>query len=259
MIGGVTNTGSSYSAALISSLAAHTFINLKDPTPDLVRALLINSSERQAHCNELGWGTPWASDQLPWTCKEGTVTLAWTSKLRPGFAYYWNEIPIPKEMIKNGKLYGGASLTAIIKPKTSELGGSNYFSTRLQVALQGTAGNGKTINLLGSMKESKEKEETARNELAKWSPIRRHAAPFSGKTIDLSSMRLHARVYTRDLYQFGLESHHDLDEQEVSFVLTFEGAEEDSDIYNSMANRLGTDVESAVIEESILVGLDTTS
>ncbi|MCY1378645.1 hypothetical protein D9M69_663000 [compost metagenome] len=109
------------------------------------------------------------------------------------------------------------------------------------------------------MKESKEKEETARNELAKWSPIRRHAAPFSGKTIDLSSMRLHARVYTRDLYQFGLESHHDLDEQEVSFVLTFEGAEEDSDIYNSMANRLGTDVESAVIEESILVGLDTTS
>lgn len=232
---------------------------LKKPTPDLVRALLINSSERQAHCNELGWGTPWAPDQLPWTCKEGTVTLAWTSKLRPGFAYYWNEIPIPKEMIKNGKLYGAASLTAIINPIVSELGGSNYFATRLQVALQGTAANGSTVNLLGSMKESKEKEETARSELAKWSPIRRHAASFSGRTIDLSSMRLHARVYTRDLYQFGLESHHELDEQEISFVLTFEGAEEGSDIYNSMANRLGAEVESAVIEENILVDSDATS
>lgn len=253
MIGGVTNTGTSFSTALISSLAAHTFKNLKNPTPDLVRALLINGSDQQSHCNELGWGTPWEPDQLPWICKEGTVTLAWTAKLRPGFAYYWHDIPVPDEMIRNGKLFGRASLTAILNPIVSELGGTNYFATRLQVALQAESKTGKVSNLLGSMKESKAKEETARSELSKWSPIRRHAAPFSGKSIDSNVVRLHARVFTRDLYQFSVESHHELDEQEVSFVLTFEGPDEDSDIYNTMANRLGTHVESAVIEQTIEV------
>ena len=256
MIGGVTNIGSSYSAALISSLASHTFKNLKKPTPDLVRALMINGSDRQAHCNELGWGTPWAPDQLPWVCKEGTVTLAWVSKLRPGFAYYWNDIPVPTEMIKNGKLYGKASLTAIIKPIVSELGGANYFATRLQVSLQADSVKGKPVPLLGSMKESKEKEETARSELAKWSPIRRHANKFSGRGIDMNSMRLYARVYTRDLYQFNVESHHALDEQEVAFVLTFEGIDGGPDIYNSMSSRLGAQVENAVIEQGIDVTLE---
>ena len=255
MIGGVTNIGSSYSAALISSLASHTFNNLKKPTPDLVRALLINGADRQSHCNELGWGTPWAPDQLPWTCKDGTVTLAWVSKLRPGFAYYWNNIPVPAEMIKNGKLYGRASLTAIIKPIVSELGGTNYFATRLQVSLQADSLKGKAVGLLGSMKESKEKEETARTELAKWSPIRRHANEFSGRAIDMNSMRLYARVYARDLYQFNIETHHELDEQEVAFVLTFEGIDGGSDIYNSMSARLGAQVESAVIEQDIDVTL----
>lgn len=259
MIGGVTNTGTSYSTALISSLAAHTFKNLKNPTPDLVRALLINGSDQQSHCDELGWGTPWEPDQLPWICKEGTVTLAWTAKLRPGFAYYWHDVPVPDEMIRNGKLYGKASLTAILKPIVSELGGTNYFATRLQVALQAESKSGKIINLLGSMKESKAKEETARSELAKWSPIRRHAAPFSGKSINFNSVRLHARVFARDLYQFAVESHHELDEQEVSFVLTFEGSEEGSDIYNSMAKRLGTQVESAVIEQNIEVTTESGS
>lgn len=75
MIGGVTNTGTSYSTTLISSLAAHTFANLKTPTPDLVRALLINCAERDDHCHDLGWGTPWTPESMPWVCKEGTVTL----------------------------------------------------------------------------------------------------------------------------------------------------------------------------------------
>ncbi|WP_221179277.1 S8 family serine peptidase [Pseudomonas frederiksbergensis] len=251
MIGGVTNTGTSYSAALMSSLASHTFLNLKSPTPDLVRALLINGAERTIHSNDLGWGTPWSPDSLPWLCKDGTVTLAWVSRLKPGVAYYWNEIPVPAEMIVDGKLKGKASLTAIIKPVVSELGGANYFSTRLQVALQATSTSGKTINLLGSMKESKDKEVDARSELAKWSPIRRHASPFSGKSMDMNSLRLHARIYTRDLYQFQLNSHHDLAEQEVAFVLSFEGAVEGSSIYNTMTSRLGTSVESAIIEQSI--------
>lgn len=73
----------------------------------------------------------------------------------------------------------------------------------------------------------------------------------------MNSMKLYARVYTRDLYQFEMESHHELNEQEVSFVLTFEGEDEGSDIYNSMSTKLGAQVESAVIEQDINVTLES--
>jgi len=245
MIGGVVSTGTSYTAPLVSSLAAHTFSNLKSPTPDLVRALLINGAEISEHCHELGWGTPWAEDTMPWACRPGTVTLAWVSKLKAGSAYYWNNLPVPPEMLSNGKIVGKISLTAIIKPKVSELGGENYFSTRLQVALQAKNLKGKIENLLGTMQEAKAKEVEARKDLAKWSPIRRHSKPFSGKSITQGSMRLHARIFARDLYQFGLNDHHDLPEQEVAFVLTFESPDRQSGIYNSMVNELTGYVENA--------------
>jgi hypothetical protein len=54
MIGGVVETGSSYPTPLVSSLAAHTYANLRDPTPDLVKALLINTTERREHDAKLG-------------------------------------------------------------------------------------------------------------------------------------------------------------------------------------------------------------
>lgn len=255
MIGGVTNIGTSYSTTLISSLAAHTFANLKNPTPDLVRALLINCAERDDHCHELGWGTPWTPESMPWVCKEGTVTLAWVSKLKAGSNYYWNDLPIPPEMISSGKLLGRASLTAIIKPIVSDLGGVNYFATRLQVALQAKGPSGSIVNLLGSMQEAKIKEEDARKDLSKWSPIRRHANSFSGRSVQPGSMRLNARIFTRDLYQFGLTDHHELPEQEVAFVLTFHAPDDAPSIYNSMVGKLTGYVENATnLQTDIEVG-----
>ena len=251
MIGGVIETGTSFSTPLVSSLAAHTFNNLKHPTPDLVRALLINTSELHTHDSGLGWGTPWSADSLPWMCESGTVTLAWSAKIKPGFSYYWNDIPIPPDMIEDNKLSGTVALTAIIKPIVSTLTGPNYFSTRLQVALQGTTRAGKTENLLGSMKEHKEKELTAREDLAKWSPIRRHVKVFSSKILGKNTARIHARIFARDLYQFQMAHHSELGDQEVSFVLTFKSKDLTYDIYSSMVNELGNEVESAVIEQDI--------
>lgn len=256
MLGGSAQTGTSYSTTLVSSLAAHTFLNLKNPTPDLVRALLLNSAELAKHDNALGWGTPWEEDSLPWVCDKGTVTLAWTSMLRPGFAYYWEDIPLPHEMISDGKLSGSASLTAVLKPIVSESGGDNYFSTRLQVSLQAKSKANKNISLLGSMKESSLKEADARSELSKWSPVRRHWASFKRKEIQGVSARVYARIYTRDLYQFEISSHHELPEQEVAFVLTFKSEDVNSDIYNAMAQRLGATVESAVVEQDIHISLN---
>ncbi|MGV8001770.1 S8 family serine peptidase [Photorhabdus temperata subsp. temperata] len=258
MIGGVSKTGTSYSTPLISSVAAHTFKNLKNPTPDLVRALLINKSGNLEHDIHLGWGTPWNDDTLPWLCQPGTVTLTWISRLKAGYAYYWNDIPLPPEMLVNSLLAGNISLTAILNPIVSEMAGENYFATRLECALQAIDKNDddlKVKNLLGTMRESKEKENTSRKDLAKWSPVRHHAKEFSRTNIANHSLRLYARIYARDLYQFDMESHRELDEQEVSFVLTFRSNDENSGIYNSMTQRLGAYVESAVINQNIEINL----
>lgn len=253
MIGGISAVGSSYPTALVSSLAAHTFANLKTPTPDLVKALLINAAERPEHHPTLGWGSPY-NGALPWSCQNGTVTLAWTAFLQPGSPYYWSDIPIPPELIEAGRLRGKAKLTAVLKPLLSPLGGANYFATRLETSLTYQNQTGKWTSLLGTMLESTLPETDARNDLKKWQPIRRHAADFSrgaGHRFTGNHFRLYARVYSRDLYQFSLSNNDQLGPQEVAFVLTLEGMDEDSAIYQSMANLLGNFVESAVLNQEI--------
>ena len=99
MLGGEISTGSSYATPLVSSLAAHTFHALRDPTPDLVKALLIHAAELDEHDPSLGWGTPYCG-HMPWSCAAGSVTLAWRAQLEPGTAYYWNDIPIPPELVR---------------------------------------------------------------------------------------------------------------------------------------------------------------
>lgn len=255
MIGGDVDVGTSFSAPLVSSIAAHTFKNIKNPTPDLVKALLINKAEQIEHDVRLGWGTPWhKGNAMPWLCDDGTVTLAWNSKLKAGSSYYWNDIPLPSEMIIGGKIKGDIILTAIIKPLVSELGGDNYFSTRLQCALQHVSNDGKTKSLLGSMRESTDKEIDSRQELAKWSPVRHHGKSFKGVSVDNDKVRLYARIFTRDLFQFGFSTHHEIEEQDVAFVLTFKSHGKDPSIYNSMTQRLGNKVEVANIEQDINLG-----
>lgn len=258
MIGGVVNAASSYPTALVSSLAAHAFANLREPTPDLVKALLINASEGTQHDAKLGWGTPYHGT-LPWTCKPGSVTLAWRAKLQPGANYYWNDIPIPPEMIRNGKLYGRASLTAILRPLVSPFAGANYFASRLQTSLRYPKGDDDWQPLLGKMLESTLREEKARDELKKWQPVRRHYRDFTqrdGIAFKGAHLQLYARVFTRDLYQFQWSHHSQAGEQEVAFVLTLWGADGQESIYNSTVAALGNFVESAVVNQELEVSND---
>jgi hypothetical protein len=253
MLGGSANTGSSYATPLVSSLGAHTFANLKDPSADLVRALLINNGSLDRHDIALGWGTPW-NGHVPWTCGQGSVTLAWRAKLRPGFWYYWNDLPIPPELIRHGKLLGKGRLTAILEPLVSGLAGENYFSTRLQVALQYRKLAGSWDNLLGSMKEHQTAEVDAREDLAKWHPVRRHIRDFSrrgGIGFSGTTMRINARIFARDLFQYGYGNHRELGEQNVAFVLTLSDGSDNDALYNSMTQRLSNFVESAVIGQEI--------
>ncbi len=250
MLGGVVDTGSSYATPLVSAVAAHTFAKLRDPSPDLVKALLINAAERDAHDPKLGWGTPF-SGAAPWECHKGSVTLAWRARLTPGSAYYWNGIPIPPEMVQDGKLMGRGRLTAVISPKISPHASSNYFSTRLQTALQYPKGKDDWDNLLGTMKESSIAESDARRELAKWQPVRRHSREFARLKFQGNHFRLFAQVFARDLYQFGHVRAEEIGPQDVSFVLTLWGANGDQSIHDSTVRALGNFVESAVLNQEI--------
>ncbi|WP_440062282.1 S8 family serine peptidase [Pseudomonas syringae] len=253
MIGGGVDIGTSFSTPLVSSLAAHTFANIKEASPDLVKALLINKSELDSHNNSIGWGTPWEEDNLPWFCLPGDVTMTWTTTLQPGYNYYWNNIPIPPELIKDGKFVGSVALTAILKPLVSESVGENYFSSRLQTSLQATSTSGNTISLAGSMREDKEKEASARSDLAKWSPVRNHYKEHRGTGISGKFMRLNARIFTRDLYQFDMQHHSELSPQEVAFVLTLRASDAADTLYDSTVQSMRADVESAVLNQEITI------
>ena len=254
MHGGVIDIGSSYSTPLVSSLAAHTFNALRDPTPDLVKALLVNAAELEEHDRALGWGTPY-NGNMPWGCSPGSVTLAWRAQLEPGSAYYWNDIPIPPELVRNGRLHGKARLTAVLNPVISPFGGANYFASRLETSLQYIEKPGADWkSLLGPMKESTLFNNNLRDELKKWHPLRRHTADFSkreGRQFANNRLRLYARVFIRDLYQFGWKHHSQAGPQEVAFVLTLWSGQEHRSIYNSMVQELGAFVESALLEQEI--------
>jgi hypothetical protein len=255
VLGGNSEIGTSFSTPLVSSLAAHTFANIKNATPDLVRALLINKAELSSHNNGLGWGTPWAENNLPWHCPPGDITMAWSAELKPGYWYYWNDIPIPPEFIKNGKFAGTVVLTAVLEPLVSDMVGENYFSSRVQTALQATSETGARINLAGSMKEDKEKEVTARSELAKWSPVRNHCKPHTRTGISGNTMRLNARIFARDLYQFDVNHHSELPPQKVSFVLTLRSTDKSDSVYDSAVRAMAADIESAVINQDLQISL----
>lgn len=254
--GGQRMVGSSFATALVSSLAAHTFDKLRDPTPDLVRALLIANTERQSHDAGLGWGTPW-SGSAPWECDEGSVAMAWSAELDPGFDYYWRDIPIPPQMIIDGKIRGSASLTAVLEPMVSPFAGENYFSSRIEVSLQYQTASGKWSNLLGTMQESTMDELSARSDLKKWQPVRHHKLDDFSKSINPGGkLRVRARVYTRDLFQTGLTVGDAIPTQNVAFVLKLAGSDDGDGLYNSMVAQLGSFVESAIIEQDVNIAID---
>lgn len=259
VLGGSSSTGTSYATPLISSLAANAFDNLKYPTPDLVRALLINRADLTKFERVRGWGSP-IGTQFPWIRAPGSVTLAWWSKLIPGYSHYWNNIPITPSLGTNGKLRGKGMLTAILNPYPyiSPESDTNYFSARVNVALQyfGPAvGEQKppVRNLLGTLNTDTLPEADARTNEFKWCPVRRHYKDFSAPGLGYfgNSMRLYARAYLRDQYQFGPGVKGGGQPLEVAFVLTLSDGTNSNQLYNDMRASLGNFVESAVIDQEI--------
>lgn len=245
VIGGVLTQGSSYATALTSPLAAHTLDRLRDPTPDLAKALLLHGTDGDSFHPSTGFGTP--CEPLPWHCPPGVVTLQWKADLRPGAAYYW-DLPIPPSLRKTGKLVGHGRLTAILNPHplVTEFAGPNYFSARIATALQYQR-RGKTHNLLGSLDTDKVAEMTARAIDHKWSPVRHHVRDFNN-AFDGDTLRVYARTYVRDLYQYDYATLDDVPAMEAVFVLSLSSDDEQDDVYNEVRDQLGAFVETAVVD-----------
>lgn len=255
-LGGTIISGSSFSTALASPVAAHTMRRVREASPDLVKALLLHNADGQGFNPALGFGTP-AVTSLPWECRPGFVTLQWRAALRPGAAYYW-ELPIPYSMRQSGKLRGMGSLTAILNPHpmVTDYAGPNYFSVRLASALQyqrGKTPKGATKfhNLLGSLDTDKITEQDARTIDHKWSPIRHHKNDFQSVGFDGDTLRVYARLYARDLYLYGYTAAEEVPEMDAVFVLSLGTGDEDDDVYNELRDQLGAFVETAVIESDI--------
>lgn len=68
-------------------------------------------------------------------------------------------------------------------------------------------------------------------------------------------MRLNARVFARDLYQFDVSHHSELPKQKVSFVLTLRCPDGTESVYDSAVRALAADIESAVINQEIQINV----
>ena len=251
VLGGVVTSGSSFATALTSPLAAHTMHRLREPTPDLVKALLLHRCEGEGYDAAKGFGTP--GETMPWECPPGSVTLQWSASLRPGAAYYW-ELPIPPALQKLGKIRGSGKLTAVLNPHplVTDLAGPNYFSARVETALQ-IMRNDKAHNLLGSLETGSLTEAQARSLDHKWSPVRHHAKAFNqGGDI----MRVYARTFVRDLYLYDLTATEEVPPMDVVFVLTLATGDETDDIYSELRELLGVYVENAVVDSDIDIDID---
>ena len=251
VLGGSHATGSSFSTALSSALAAHTFERLSDPSPDMVRALLVQHAGRQKFCPKTGFGSL-GGQALPWECPEGSVTLMWHADLRPGANFYW-ELPIPQALIENDKLSGFGALTGILDPHpfVDADAGPNYFGVRLNTALQYPSGAA-FKNLLGSMETDRIAEMAAREQEHKWSPLRHHQGQFGKRGLAFSGdkLRIYARLYVRDGYAHGVTLQEELPSFRAAFALTLQ-SNEPSDIYDQTVEELRDFLEPGVIETDI--------
>ena len=213
---------------------------------------MIDTGERNEHDAGLGWGPPFHGT-LPWLCEQGSVTLAWRAKLQPGANYYWSGIPIPPELVRNGKLYGRASLTAILRPLISPFAGANYFASRLQTSLRYPTGADDWEPLVGKMLESTLREQDAREEPKRGS--RCGVIPAISRTVMASRSMAPTYNSTRAFTRICTNSAGTITARWASRMsrlchhpLSGDGG---SSIYNSTVNGLGNFVESAVINQDI--------
>lgn len=256
VVGGEVVQGTSFAAPLVSRLAAHTWSNLHEPNPDLVKALLLSACDLDAYQAELGFGSP-IKPELPWICPPNAAVLAWTSTMSAQQRYYWTGIRIPPSLMKSGRFVGRAKLVGILCPEVTE-DGHHYFQNRLEtnLAFRKPRSDGKwdAVPIVGCLNPN-QRELDARREDNKWDPVRVYAKDFTGKRgvlINSSQPSLHvyARTYWRDSFKYDGDYKKDV-ESKVSFVVVLESDDPEADTYNEFRRIMAENVVAATVEQDI--------
>jgi len=255
VVGGELVQGTSFAAPLVSRLAAHTWNNLEEPNPDLVKALLLSACDLDTYQADLGFGSP-IRPEFPWVCPSNAAVLAWTVTMSAQQRYYWTGIRIPPSLIKGGRFVGRAKLVAILAPEISEEG-HHYFQNRLETNLAfrktNSDGTWDPVPVVGCI-NPKQRELDARRDDNKWDPVRVYAKDCSKRGIAVSgtqpSLHVYARTFWRDSFKYGGEFKKTL-ESKVSFVVVLESTDPQADTYNEFRRIMAENVVSATIEQNI--------
>lgn len=239
--------GTSYAAALISRLAAHTWEHLTEPTPALVRALILNSCDLDKYCHQLGFGTP-LQPQLPWVCSQNGVVIAWSWPMKAKERYYWRGIKVPPSLIKDGRFVGKAKLSVVLSPVVQRRG-QNYVSTRVEATLR-VPSSPRPARVVGSM-DLKTRELTARRDDFKWQPVRCYSARFTEtngpKLTPDQTLEVYARVYWRNDFQY-TDEYMDNCEMMVTFAIALEAEDSEADTYNEFSRLMRGEVDNLSLE-----------
>ncbi|WP_186456000.1 S8 family serine peptidase [Nitrospirillum pindoramense] len=243
LLGGDHATATSYAAPLISRLAAHTWSKLRDPSPSMVKALLLSTADRDRLHEMLGFGSP-VVPRRPWATPEHRVALCWRGSMTEKGEYTWSDIRLPPSIAQDGWLRGHIRLVAVLEPVT-HMRGSNYFSTRLEAQVEYFADDGDWKKLFGGL-PPETAEARARLEDHKWDPVRFYSERNVEAQLGRPELRVSARLYWRDryLYPFSTQNR----EVPVSFVLTLEAPDRTADIHDDFVATMSAGVEIEVAE-----------
>jgi hypothetical protein len=261
VLGGVIERGTSYATPLVARVAAHTWQNLSDPSPDMVRALLISACDGDKYDHALGFGSPINPDE-PWLCANNSAVFAWSADIVSRWRYYWTGIRIPPSMIQEGRLVGRVKLVAVLDPVVQTTG-HHYISTRIETGVQyqfSAPGRAmRNIPLVGC-KNPKEREDRARKDDHKWHPVRVYEKAFSASNgVPVSgtqpTLQVYARLYWRNAFQY-TEEFMTTRPLRVNFVVRLESPSSTADTYDEFVRTMAENVQQATVTQDVEVGSD---
>lgn len=256
VLGGATATGTSFAAPLVARLAAHTWQNIKQPTPDQVKALLLSACDLEEYSAEMGFGSPISPEQ-PWICASNAAVLIWSAPLITKRRYYWTGIRIPPSLITNGRFVGRAKLVTVHEPVV-QTEGHHYCSTRLEAQLQyvkeKVGGGLKNEGMLGCLNPA-QREVAAREHDHKWDPVHVYSKSFTEtngpKLVGAQpALKVYARTYWRNDFLYSPEFINET-ETRASFVVVLESEDPDADTYNEFRRIMAENVTTASVEEEV--------
>ena len=250
VIGGDVVRGSSFAAPLISRLAAYCFRRVRDPSPDLVRALVLNTADlgRGKFDERLGYGTPLLFPE-PWNCPSNTAIMSWTRSMAAGQVYRWPDIAVPPSMMRYGRLVGRVRLIAILDPIV-ERAGDEYFSTRIRTNLRHFhSTKRKWEGFLGTVKPDTYEHNARRNE-QKWQPVQLVEKTYTernGPLLGSDRLQVDGQIYWRH-QDFLYDPDYLRGRQHtVTFVLTLE-APTAHHTYNEFRQLMGVQIDDLTTE-----------